>query len=92
MVTAWTVNPDERQDFRKALDRVVRANYPVFEGAGLNEVEIARQDVDDFESFSVPIYSTVVRFNCTALTLVGATLPKITDVEVTLNADAEAEA
>ena len=82
IVMGWSLNPDERIELRKALRRIVVANLPVFDDAGMIEIQFAQQDTEDFGSFSAPVYQTLCTFSCTAPVLVGAEVAAINDVQV----------
>jgi hypothetical protein len=82
MIIGWSLNPDERIELRKALRRIVVANLPVFSDAGMLEIMFSAQDVDDFESFNVPLYQVNCAFSCTAPVLVGGDVAAINEVEV----------
>lgn len=81
-VVGWSLNPDERILLRKALKRVVIGNLPVFDDAGMLQIDFQQQDVEDFESYNAPVYETVGTLTCLAPSVAGAVDPAIVDVEV----------
>lgn len=64
-VMGWSLNPDERIALRQALRRLVIGNLPVFEGAGMTQVEFQMQDTEDFTSYNAPVYQVMGTFSCT---------------------------
>jgi hypothetical protein len=86
-IIAWSLNPDERRDLRKALRRIVVANLPVFADAGIQQVELAQQDSDAVSGeYGAPIYQAVCTFSCLSPVRVGSRTGSIIDVEVRGNA------
>ena len=83
MVMAWSLNPDQRIELRKAIERIVIANLPVFDNAGMTQVQLSMQDTEDFESYSAPVYQAMGTFSCTAMIVVGSDVDAISDVTVT---------
>lgn len=82
-IMGWCLNPDERVELRKALRRLVVANLPVFDSAGMVEIEFSQQDMEDFGSFDAPVYQVMCTLNCLAPVRVGSTADAITEVTVT---------
>lgn len=82
IVMGWSLNPDERIELRKALRRIVVANLPVFDDAGMVEIQFAQQDTEDFGSYGAPVYQTLCTFSCTAPVLVGSDVAAINEVQV----------
>ena len=81
-VAAWTLNADERVALRQALERIFLANLPVFDAAGLYNIDVQWQDVWDDLQYDAPVYSAVATVTLTALSRVGAAVGKIADVQV----------
>jgi hypothetical protein len=79
-IIGWTLNPDERIALRQALRRIVVANLPVFDAAGMVEVELQLQDTEDFASFSAPVYQVMATLTCEAPVIVGSTAGAIKTV------------
>lgn len=83
-VIGWSQNPDERIELRKALRRIIVANLPVFDAAGMVEVEFSQQDVDAVNGeYPAPVYHTAGTFTCMAPIIVGDQVGVISDVQVT---------
>lgn len=83
-VIGWSQNPDERIALRQALRRLVVANLPVFDAAGMIEIEFSQQDVDAVSGeYPAPVYQTAGTFTCMAPVIVGDQVGKISDVQVT---------
>lgn len=81
-ITAWSLNPDERLNLRKALRRVLTANKPVFESLGLISAEFPMSDMEDFTGFDAPIYQVTCSFSCLAPVLVADLAAPVSDVAV----------
>lgn len=82
-IVGWSLNGDERKILREAIRRVVQANLPVFDGLGLYEIEISQQDQDDFESYSAPVFQSVMSFSCLAISAVMSEDIPVSNVTVT---------
>jgi hypothetical protein len=71
-IVGWTQNPDERIALRQALRRLLVMNLPVFDAAGLVQIDISQQDIDAVSGeYPAPVYQTVGTFTCMAPVLVG---------------------
>ena len=46
------------------------------------QIDIDQRDVDDFKSYSAPVYQVVTTFNCIAASIVTTTDPSIRDVVI----------
>lgn len=60
-ITAWSFNPDERNDFRHAIEKVLIANEANFGAAGLSRLEMRTTHREDFESFNAPMYMASIQ-------------------------------
>ena len=83
-VMGWCLNPDERIALRQALRRVVIGNLPVFEGAGMTQVEFQMQDSEDFQSYNAPIYQCMGSFSCTVPVAVSGRYARVQTLVSTL--------
>jgi len=83
MVVAWSLNPDERIALRKAIKRAVLGNLPVFDDAGMLNVEVNFSDAEDFDRYPAPVYQAVCQISCLAPSAVSAQVDEIVDVTVT---------
>lgn len=81
-ITGWALNPDERITLRKALRRIIVANFGVFDAAGLVNIETSFADTEEFDRYSAPVYMTVCTFTCKAPIVVSAQVGAIDDIEV----------
>lgn len=81
-ITAWLLNGDERGEFRRALRRLIIANLPVFDDAGMMEIEFSAQDTEDFETFEYPVYMNICTLTCVAPVNVVREVPAISAVTV----------
>lgn len=89
-ITGWSLNPDERIELRKAMRRILVANLPIFDAAGMVEIEMSQRDVDLLEGqFAAPVYQIVADFTCQAPVIVTDAVDPIADVELTVHADRE---
>lgn len=82
-ITAWALNPDERIALRRAVERVLVANLPVFEHAGLSLIEFEQSDMEEFERYGAPVYFTHFQFSCIVPTVVAGEVAAISAVEAT---------
>ena len=73
-VYSWALNADVRIALRTSIKRVLLANLPVFEAAGLMQVGFSQSDIEDFESYNAPVYQSVTSFSCLAPSVVTASL------------------
>lgn len=90
-VAVWARNHEDRLRLRDALQRVLMLNLPVFDAAGLLEIDISEHENFDFETYDAPVYQSVFDFSCLHAALVAHQVPPITDVEITTDATARAE-
>ncbi len=83
-ITGWSLNPEERNELRKALRRIIVANLPVFSDRGMDLVEFSQNNSDatNGEFGDAPVFMTVGTFSCIAPVRVGSRVDPITDVEV----------
>lgn len=87
-VWIWVVNnPDVRIAIRQAVKKILLGNLAVFELAGLGEFAVSFTDVEDFESFSAPVYQSRGAVSLIAASGVESLTAPITDVTVTVQAD-----
>lgn len=83
-IMGWSDNPDQRIALRLALRRIVLANLPLFDFAGMVQVEFAQQDTEDFQSYGIPIYQVLGTFSCMAPVAVGSRVDAIKEVITTI--------
>lgn len=86
-IMGWSINPDERIELRKALRRLVVANLPIFDFAGMTEVEFSQQDTEDFGSYTVPVYQAMCTLTCLAPVMVSSNVGLINEVITTTTAE-----
>jgi hypothetical protein len=87
-ITAWSLNPDERIELRKAIRRILVANLSIFDAAGMLEIEFSARDADFISGeFAANVFTAVYSFTCQAPVIVTDKVDPITDVQVTANAD-----
>ena len=63
----WSLNVDERLALRRAMTAVLAVNREVFEEAGMVDVEVQFSDMDDFMTYSAPVYQAVGTVSCVAV-------------------------
>lgn len=83
-IVGWSLNSDERIELRKAIRRIIVANLAVFDDALLLQVELSQQDIEDFTTYSAPVYETLGTFTCLTPIAVNAPGTAIIDVESTV--------
>lgn len=79
-IVGWSLNADERIALRNALKAVLMANLPVFDDAGLLQIDCSFSDIEDFQSYAAPVYQALCNFSCLAPSAVESTDPAIRDV------------
>lgn len=65
-LAVWSLNAQERNLLRAALKAAVIANLPVFDDAGLVQVELRLRDEEDFQSLNAPLFKTLGSLTCQA--------------------------
>lgn len=81
-VAGWALNADTRAALRKAIKRIVMANLAVFDDRGMYQISLNQQDVDDFQSYSAPVYQSIGQFSCLARSAVSVADSPLTDIVV----------
>lgn len=86
-VIGWTFNPDERNELRKAIRRVIVANLPVFDDVGMIQIDFSQMDAEELadKDKNVVIYKTVGSFSCLAPFVVANEVPTVEEVVTTVN-------
>ena len=82
-ITGWSQNPDERNSLRKSLKRIIMGNLPIFDEAGMLQVDLSINDSEELEAFGIPLYMTVQTVTCLAPAKLTGRFPDIDDVEIT---------
>lgn len=87
-VGGWSVNPEERINLRKALRRIIVANFPIFDDAGMVLITFRQRDVDYLNGeYTANVYTTMGTFDCKAPVRVSNTAPAIAEVEMNVSAE-----
>jgi len=73
LIVVWCLNPDERNILRRAVKNLLIANLPIFDRAGMVQIDVTQSDTEDFQSFSAPVYQTMTTLSCIAPSIVGGT-------------------
>jgi len=66
LIVVWCPNGDVRSEMRKALGAIVMANLPVFEATEMSQVEPSFGDLDDMNTYPVPMYQATCTLTCLA--------------------------
>lgn len=83
-INVWALNSNERLALRKAVRRLLIANLPVFDAAGMVEIVFEASDNDFLQGeFGAPVFQTSYAFSCQAPTIVTNTFAPVAEVEVT---------
>lgn len=88
-VVGWSLNPDERIVLRRAIRRILNANLPVFEDAGMALVDWSQRDQEDMQSYNVPVYQVVTEFSCLVPEWIESSAGKVDDVISVANIDGD---
>lgn len=71
-ITGWSLNPSERIDLRKAIRRIIVANFTVFAARGVLLPHLTLTDADAVSGeFDAPLYMVNGEFRCQAPVRVG---------------------
>lgn len=83
-ISAWSLNPEERNVLRRALEATIAANLWVLEESGLNMIEVQSvQDSEDTQSMNAPVYQTSIRLNFQSAIAVSDSDELLVDTYVT---------
>lgn len=85
-IIGWSLNPDERIALRKIIKRIVVGNLAVFDDAGMLQIDLQQQDIEEFERYSAPVYQSVGTLTCLAPTFDAAAEVAIREVVTTVTA------
>jgi hypothetical protein len=83
-IVCWSINSDTRIVMRKALRAILQANLPVWDAAGLVTPSWSMQDLEDYQTYQVPMFQTVCTLDCLAPAAVQTSTPPIVDAEAAL--------
>lgn len=84
-VSAWSLNAQERNTLRQALQAVIAANLLIFDNAGLYLPEVQSvRDTEDTQSMNAPIYQTTIQIGYQVAVAVADSTGIIRDVFVNL--------
>lgn len=79
-ITGWSLNSDERIELRKAIRRIIIANFPVFADAGMEQIDLHMSDNDAVNGeYSAPLYLTNGTLSCIAPVRVGGNVSAVVD-------------
>lgn len=83
-IVGWSLNPDERIQLRKSLQKIIIGNLQVFDNAGIFQIGFSQQDVDDLTGYNAPVYQSACVFSCQAPAGVGNSEDSIVDVTLSM--------
>lgn len=78
-IVCWSINSDLRIIMRKALRAILQGNLSVFDAAGLITPSWSMQDMEDYQTYQVPMFQTICTFDCLAPASVQHTTPPIVE-------------
>lgn len=81
-ISAATFNLDERIQLRKSVRRVIQANLPIFNEAGMVQIELNQTDAEIQTDKSAVIYVSNATFTCLAPAFIQVFHDVVTDVTV----------
>ena len=84
IIMIWSLNPDERNALRRSVKAILIGNLPIFDDAGMVQVDISQSDTEDFQSYSAPLYQTMTTLSCLAPAAVVGRVGVIGDVVLTV--------
>lgn len=82
IITAWSLNPDERHALKLALSRVLMANLSLFGAAGLLQVDLSLRHGEDLTSYPAPVYQAIASLDCLAPTQLQLSRNQIVEIQV----------
>jgi hypothetical protein len=84
-IIGWSQNAIERQSLRQAIRRVIIANLPVFDSAGMIQIDLSQSDTEEPNGDkNTVIYKSVGSFSCVAPVQIVSKQDEIIDVELTV--------
>ena len=81
-IVGVALNPGERAALRRAINRVVLANLPVLDAAGIILPDLQQRDHEDSESYNAPLFFTLGTFSCLCPVFATGDVGEIESVEV----------
>lgn len=81
-IIGWSLNPDERISLRRVIKSIIQGNLPVFDSAGMVQIDFSQVDVEDFQSYNAPVYQVISDFSCLAPSVINATQDLVEGVTV----------
>jgi hypothetical protein len=84
LIIVWCQNGDIRNAIRKALKAIVLANLPILEDAGLMLIEPSFADIDDMNTYPMPMYQATCTLSCLAPAAVESRTSTVQDVTADL--------
>lgn len=62
----WSLNPEERNDLRRAVKAAIVSSLGHFDDAGMVQIDLHLRDEEDCESMNAPLYKTTGVLSCLA--------------------------
>lgn len=81
-IVATSLNMEERARLRQAVEHIILANLPVFDDAGLLQLEIHQRDTEGEGPNNAFLYYSLTQLSCVAPSFVTSVVPEIADVFV----------
>lgn len=82
-ISLWSLNAQERNTLRRALEAAIATNLDVFGDYGLDLFEVQSvRDTEDTSSMNSPIYQTIMQVSCQVAVAVSEEFGLIEDVVV----------
>lgn len=85
-IVAWSLNPDERNQLRRAVEFVILSNIGIFENYGMQLMAIQNQtDAEDYHSYNAPVYQSMTTATCLSSRYVGHTEERIKGISLEMD-------
>jgi hypothetical protein len=82
-IVGIALNPDARIALRKAIRRIVQANLPIFDAAGMAEIGFSQSDSEQFPEAAANLYLTNGRLTFQAPAAITNSAPPIGNIDIT---------
>ena len=84
-IAAWSMNPDERIQLRRAVEFIILSNLGIFERNGMTNLEIQQSDTEDYHSYNAPMYQSITTATCLSSRYVGHTEDRIKGISLEID-------
>lgn len=86
-IGCWSLNAEERDELRRAVQKILTLNLPIFDDGQMSLIEFPPTEIFDPVSFGVPVYQAVFAFSCLHPSLVRDRYHSIHSVEMYPNGE-----